>query len=144
MAEPTEAPDDGLDLASILGSDGGVSTQCITLYIPNKDQDGKEIPNHGAWVLEARQLLTEINRGSTALPPVGGTWLNARDEPIWEDTVIVYSFILPDPFEAGLPRLREFLHRFGRETNQGEVVFEFDGRFYRIKSYDPPPSEAQS
>jgi len=32
--------------------------------------------------------------------------------------------------------LREFLHRFGRETNQGEVVFEFDGEFFRIREYD--------
>ena len=33
---------------------------------------------------------------------------------------------------------RGFLHRFGRQTNQGEVVVEFDGRFYRIKTYDEP------
>jgi len=25
----------------------------------------------------------------------------------------------------------------GRETNQGEVAFEFDGRFYRIRQFDP-------
>jgi len=24
----------------------------------------------------------------------------------------------------------------GRETKQGEVAFEFDGRFYRIRSFD--------
>jgi hypothetical protein len=38
--------------------------------------------------------------------------------------------------EPFLPRLREFLHRMGRETNQGEIAFEFDGRFYRIRTFD--------
>jgi hypothetical protein len=35
-----------------------------------------------------------------------------------------------------LPELRSFLHRMGRETRQGEVAFEFDGRFYRIRGFD--------
>jgi len=39
-------------------------------------------------------------------------------------------------FLQNLPRLREFLHRMGRETNQGEVAFEFAGRFYRIRMFD--------
>jgi len=26
----------------------------------------------------------------------------------------------------------------GRETNQGEVAFEFDGWFYRITEFDQP------
>ncbi len=32
--------------------------------------------------------------------------------------------------------LRKFLHRFGSETYQGEVVLEFDGKFYRIRKYN--------
>ncbi len=40
-----------------------------------------------------------------------------------------------DILEINLNSLREFLHRFGRETNQGEVVFEFDGEFFRIQKY---------
>lgn len=41
------------------------------------------------------------------------------------------------PMETQL-NLRSILHRFGQETNQGEVVVEFDGRFDRIKTYDKP------
>lgn len=48
----------------------------------------------------------------------------------------MYTYIIPDKFEKNLNSLREFLHRFGRETNQGEVVFEFDGEFFRIREYD--------
>jgi hypothetical protein len=33
-----------------------------------------------------------------------------------------------------------FLHRMGRETNQGEIAFEFDGRFYRIRNFDAGPA----
>jgi hypothetical protein len=49
----------------------------------------------------------------------------------------LYSFIRPAKFIPNLPRIREFLHRMGRETNQGEVAFEFDGRFYQIREFDP-------
>ena len=45
------------------------------------------------------------------------------------------TIIYPDKFEKNLNSLREFLHRFGRETNQGEVVFEFAGEFFRIQKY---------
>jgi hypothetical protein len=46
---------------------------------------------------------------------------------LWEKTTIIYTYIVPHRFEKNLKSLREFLHRFGRETNQGEVVFEFAG-----------------
>lgn len=130
-----------IDLAAALGSDAGVSTQCFTVYVPNKDREGVEIGNQRKWVLEAIRLLSEINGGATAMPPVEGGWLNDEAEIIWENPVLVYSFIRPAEFLANLARLREFLHRIGRETNQGEVVFEFDGRFYRIRQFDTEKSK---
>src|SRR5437660_1995379 len=105
--------EEGVDLASALGSDGGVSTQCFTIYIPNKDRKGREIGNQRQWVLEAIQLLSEINGGATAMPPVEGGWLNDEDEIIWENPVVVYSFIRPDKFFQSLPKVRTFLHRMG-------------------------------
>jgi len=39
--------------------------------------------------------------------------------------------LLVDGTVAAVP-----LHRLGRETQQGEVAVEFDGRFYRITSFD--------
>ncbi|MDQ2733299.1 MAG: hypothetical protein M3Y56_16745 [Armatimonadota bacterium] len=93
--------------------------------------------NQRRWVLEAIRLLSEINGGATAMPPVEGGWLNDEGQIIWEQPVVVYSFIRPAQFLSNLSRIREFLHRMGRETNQGEVAFEFDGRFYRIRTFDP-------
>jgi len=46
------------------------------------------------------------------------------------------TYINPDEFEGNLNILRKFLHKFGKQTNQGEVVFEFAGRFFRIREYD--------
>jgi len=51
-------------------------------------------------------------------------------------TRIIYTFIDPDRLAALLSRLREFLLRFGRETDQGEVKFEFDGWLWTIANYD--------
>jgi hypothetical protein len=132
-----------VDLGAALGSDGGISTQCFTVYVPNKDRAGQEIGNQRKWVLEAIRLLSEINGGATAMPPVEGGWLNDQGEIIWENPVLVYSFIRPDLFLNNLRRIRDFLHRMGRETNQGEIAFEFDGRFYRIRNFDTAQAKGQ-
>jgi hypothetical protein len=133
-----------MDLGTALGADAGISTQCFTVYVPNKDRDGKEIGNQRKWVLEAIRLLSEMNGGATAMPPVEGGWLTDQGEIIWENPVLVYSFIRPDQFLSSLPRVREFLHRMGRETNQGEIAFEFDGRFYRIRNFDAAEAGGQA
>ena len=94
------------------------------------------MPNWEDWISEARALLTAIGGGATALPPADGTWLDDNGNVLWEATKIIYCYIRPDAFRANLQQLRAFLHRFGRATNQGEVVVEFDGLFYRIRSFD--------
>ena len=134
MTEIGLGPD--LDLATALGVDQGISAQCLTIYVPNKDRDGNEIGNQRKWVLEALDILGEINGGATAMPPSEGVWRNEAGNVISEYPVVVYSYIVPEPFLASLPRLREFLHRMGRETNQGEIAFEFDGSFFRIQTFD--------
>ena len=140
-------PDDILEinLGEILGAIEVPSIQQLTLYIPNKDKDGSEIKDLQIWIKEAQKVLTIIGRGSTAMPPADGTWLKKdidsmkelKDEDmLWEKTTIIYTYIDPDRFEKNLKSLKEFLHRFGRETKQGAVVFEFAGEFFRIRKYD--------
>jgi hypothetical protein len=127
------------DLAAELGAQDSYATQCFTIYIPNKDKNGKEFGTQRKWILEALALLTELNGGATAMPPTEGVWGNDQGELIWEHPVVVYSFIRrPEEFRASLSRVREFLHRMGRETNQGEVAFEFQTEFFLIREYDPP------
>ena len=125
-----------LDLAKDLGATLS-STQCFSVYIPNKDSKGKEIGNQRQWVLEAIRMLSQINGGATAMPPVEGGWLSDDREIIWESPVVVYSFIRTAAFTGNLIRIREFLHRMGRATDQGKIAFEFGSMFFSIRTFDP-------
>ena len=125
-----------LDPGGALGALAEASSQVLTLYLPDKDKKGREVPAHETWVKDALGLLARVGGGATCLWGEG-SWKNKpEDEPIIERTAVVYTYVDPKPFLAELPRLRKFLHRFGRETNQGEVVVEFDSLFYRIRKYD--------
>lgn len=125
-----------MELSEVLGATGGVSVQCLTLYIPDRDQRGDPLTDQRRWVMESAELLARIGGGVTIMPPVDGGWVSESGKIVWERPVLVYTFIRPKPFRDLLPQLREFLHRLGRETGQGEVAFEFDGRFYRIREFD--------
>ena len=114
-----------LDLGKELGASEAPSAQRLTVYIPNKDKLGELVPKWEEWIDEARRLLTLIGGGTTALPPADGTWLDDDGEVLWEQTKTIYCYIRPDAFRAHLKQLRAFLHRFGQETKQGEVVVEF-------------------
>ena len=128
--------EEAVDISAELGAESA-SSQCFSIYVPDKDQDDKEIGNQRMWVLEALKLLGDINGGASAMPPLEGTWLNEEGQTICEHPVVVYSYVKSaDRFTEELPRIREFLHRMGRETRQGEVAFEFDGCFHRIRQYD--------
>lgn len=125
-----------MDLSEALGATGGVSVQCLTLYIPDRDREGIPLADQRGWVLEAAELLARIGGGVTIMPPVEGGWVSESGTIVWERPVLVYTFIRPTDFRSLLPQLREFLHRLGKETRQGEVALEFDSRFYRIRKFD--------
>src|SRR3954466_10386272 len=125
-----------MNLSEELGAGGGVSVQCLTLYIPDRDGEGNIMRDQRRWVLDGSDLLAKIGGGVTIMPPVEGGWVDESGEIVWEHPVLMYTFIRPLPFKKFLPELRAFLHSLGRETRQGEVAFEFDGSFYRITSFD--------
>jgi hypothetical protein len=126
-----------VDIADQLGAEEGVSHQVLTLYIPDKDRYGNEIGTQRKWILEAAQLLAAMGGGVTIMPPTEGGWFDEENDVIiWERPVVVYTYIKPDRFVERLQQLREYLHRMGRETDQGEIAAEFDGQFYRITQYD--------
>lgn len=131
------------DVADALGAQDNFATQCFAVYVPNKDQYGAEFGTQRRWVLEVVRLLSELNGGATAMPAVEGVWRSDSGPLVWEHPVVVYSFIRNDKFFANLRQVREFLHRMGRETNQGEVAVEYDGEFLLIRDYDPPESPTE-
>ena len=125
-----------IDLAEALGANASMSRQQLTLYIPDKDRSGNEIGTQRRWVLEAASLLARIGGGATIMPPVEGGWLDAEhDAVIWERPVLVYTFIRAERFIALLGELRDFLHRLGLETHQGEIIVDFAGAVMRITKF---------
>jgi hypothetical protein len=127
-----------LDLASALGAETEASAQVLSIYLPNKDRRGKEFDAH-PWIEEAGELLFRIGGGATVMPPQDGVTADENGNPMWETTVVVYSYVTP-ALVAELPAPREFLHRFGRTTEQREVGVSLTGMgdslFFRIKNFD--------
>jgi hypothetical protein len=115
-----------LDLAAALGAEREASTQVLSLYIPNKNRHSRPIRT-AQWIREAQEILTKIGESYTTTPPHDGGWETSTGRVRREKTVIVYTYIKPDRFLAHAEALREFLHRFGRETNQEVVVVELSG-----------------
>jgi hypothetical protein len=125
-----------LDLRTSLGASADTAIQCLTVYIPSADRNGNRFDPH-PWVEEALVLLSDIGGGATVMPPVDGAWFNPDTGTlIKEKIVLAYTYVQPGRFIRSLPRLRDFLHRMGRQTSQGEVVAEFGNRLYRITTFD--------
>lgn len=130
-------PKPPFDPAKALGAQPAYSADRLTLYIPDRDKNSVEIGTQRRYVLEAIDLLSRIGGGSTSTGQLEGAWLNPLTNTlVWDRPVLVYSSIDADKFFEKLPELRSFLHRMGRETNQGEVALEFSGAFYRITQFD--------
>lgn len=121
-----------------LGAGSVVGSVQVTLFIPSVDRDAKKI-DQDFWRDEALRALGKLFRGATAFPPGKGVWRDdARGgELLFDDTVLVTSYADPAHLEGALQPLREFLHRLGREANQGEVGLVLDGRYYGIVAFDP-------
>lgn len=123
-------------IAGFFGAHEEPSKQVLTLYIPNKDRDGNPVKSIRKWIKEAQHLLAMIGGGSTTTPATDGIWLNPETGAfIEEKTVMIYTSINADRFMVHAKALKSFLHRFGKETDQGEVIFDFDGTVYKINKY---------
>ena len=136
---------EGQDLAEALGAAGDVLGQALTLYIPSRDGLTDEEFANQSWVREAADILAQIGKGYAIMPPATGGYLKQDGSVVEELVTLVYAYIEPDSFEFALPRLREFLHRMGRETRQEMVVLELSGAdeaaFFRITEYDGSAQE---
>ena len=125
-----------LNLAGAIGAAESASIECLTFYVPSKDKLGNDF-DQTPWISEALALLSQIGGGATALPPAEGAWLNpATGALIRENVVLAFTYVDPYRFGALLRRIREFMHRLGRDTGQGEVVLEFAERLYKIRHFD--------
>ena len=80
--------------------------------------------------------------GYSAVPPrfrmerVFGVMTARGGTLLQEITVMVVSYAQKTDLEKNMMELRVFLHRFGREANQGEVGLIISGNYYGISEYD--------
>lgn len=125
--------------AKILGSDVELGNVLFILFIPSKDKNGKDLNDVELWTSAAGDTLTEIFGGATEMPPAKGKWYNDETEKVIPESVVLihsYASEAKANDENRINALALFLHRMGRETNQGEVAVVIDGVFHRIRKFN--------
>lgn len=125
-----------------LGASQPVGTLIIVLFVPSKDRDGNDI-DHDFWVTAALETLGRLFRGATAYPRARGVWRDddRGGELRYEEPTIVTCYADPRAMtEDARSQLRAFLHRLGREANQGEVGIVIGSQYYGITQYDKNPA----
>jgi hypothetical protein len=125
-------------IAASLGATRPAGTSLFVLFVPSVDRYGEPI-DHDYWVDQALHTFATLFRGATAYPRGRGRW---RDDEragalVADEPTVVTCYAAPqDITDEALARLRTFLHRLGREAQQGEVGIVFDGQYYGITEYD--------
>jgi hypothetical protein len=126
-----------MDVGKALGANLPAGTYPIMLFVPSHDRKGDPIDRE-RWVHEALSVLGRLFRGATGLPGFG-VWRDDQQagQLIHEQPVIVFCLANPaDVTKAAARELRQFLHRMGRETNQGEVGVVLEGNYWGITKFD--------
>jgi hypothetical protein len=100
----------------------------LTLYLPDKDQNGKPVDDIDMWVNEAFFLLATHYGGATRPPPAKGLWYNEKlGVFIQETTHQVYSY-----GEVTLSSVHDFIKRFLTHANQQSVAVEIGDQMHFI------------
>jgi hypothetical protein len=108
------------------------------LFVPSQDRSGRDI-DHDSWVTRALETLGTLFRGATAYPRARGVWRDdeREGELRYEEPTVVTCYADPAALtDTARSRLRAFLHRLGRETNQGEVGIVIGDKYYGITEFD--------
>ena len=125
----------------ILNSENETGSILFVLFIPSVDGMGKALPSgqdQQMWASAAGDVLSRLFGGSTQMPPAKGKWLNDKtNKIITEEIVLVHSYASETDAEnpAKLTELAKFLHRMGKQTNQGEIGVVIGDVFHRIRKF---------
>jgi hypothetical protein len=122
----------------VLGSEAEPNGKLFVLFIPSKDKNGSDLDDQEMWASAACRLLSELFGGATQMPPAKGMWLNEETgQVIVEEVILIHCYARPSHVndEGKLRQLAQFLHRMGKETNQGEIGVVIDNVFHRIRKF---------
>jgi hypothetical protein len=122
----------------VLGSEAEPNGILFVLFIPSRDKFGIDLSDNEMWADAAGRLLSELFGGATQMAPAKGMWFNEETgQIIVEEIILIHSYAKPSHVsdEGRLRLLAGFLHRMGKETNQGEVAIVVDNVFHRIRKF---------
>ena len=120
------------DFAAALGASKAAST-LLVLFVPSRDRNNRAI-DHEHWVDEALSVLGTLFGGATAFPQGKGVW---RDDAqggtlLFDEPVVIQCYTSEQTIEQRASKLREFLHRMGREAKQGAIGLVIDRDYLEI------------
>jgi hypothetical protein len=120
------------DFAGALGASKAASA-LLVLFIPSKDRSGQPIDQR-YWVEEALNALGTLFGGATAFPQGRGIWRDDAQggELLFDEPVVIQCYTSEHMIEQGMPALRDFLHRMGREAWQGAIGLVIDRDYLEI------------
>lgn len=124
--------------AKALGANRALGTLHLMVFVPSVDRGGKRLKGR-PWTRPTLEVLGKLFRGATAYPQGLGVWRDDRagGKLVFDDTTIVFSYVAPtDLTREGLAVLRAYLHKMGREADQGEIGLVLDGHYIGITEYD--------
>lgn len=109
----------------------------VTLFVPSQTRDGDPI-DHKFWRTQALEAMTSLFGGATAIECEGAWRDDDRGGSVKTEKVsAVVSLMTKSTWNsATVWVLREFLHRMGREANQGEVGLIVDNVYFPIREFD--------
>lgn len=120
------------DYSELIGAGKAAST-LLVLFIPSKDREDRAI-DQGYWVEEALRVLGLLFGGATAFPQGKGVW---RDDAqggklLFDEPVVIQCYTSERAIEQQASKLKEFLHRMGREARQGAIGLVIDRDYLEI------------
>jgi hypothetical protein len=109
----------------------------ITLFIPSLTRDGDPI-DHNFWRVQALEVMTGLFGGATAVECQGAWRDDEKGGAIKvERNSTVQSYMAKSSWNSTTAaELAKFLHRMGRESNQGEIGLIVDGVYFPIREFN--------
>lgn len=109
----------------------------VTLFVPSQTRNGDPI-DHDFWRVQALEVMTGLFGGATAVECQGAWRDDEKGGTIKvERNSTVQSYMAKSSWNrttAGA--LAKFLHRMGRESNQGEIGLIVDGEYFPIREFN--------
>jgi len=109
----------------------------VTLFVPSLTRDGDPL-DHDFWRTQALGVMTKLFGGATAVQGDGAWRDDERGGAIKVERIsTVQSFMAESSWnKETVQELATFLHRMGREANQGEIGLIVNGEYFPIREFN--------